>query len=173
MAVAVLRRTGQTVLPPACRGGPHPGTVPPERALSTVHRDFANPGVQTTPQKENPVSDTTQDPTAQRTTINEWIAAMNAHDTAAYLEFFTEDGVLDDPSVGRVYNGRSEIIDYFESYFIGYNTQTQLVSVEPQDDYLHVEVAFTGSFPGGQTGGIFDVTLAADQKIERVRADLA
>ena len=68
------------------------------------------------------MSDTTQDPTAQRTTINEWIAAMNAHDTAAYLEFFTEDGVLDDPSVGRVYNGRSEIIDYFESYFIGYNT---------------------------------------------------
>lgn len=117
--------------------------------------------------------DTSQDLTPQRITIASWIAAMNDHDTAAYLDFFTEDGVLDDPSVGRVYNGPSEIIDYFESYFIGYNTQTQLVSIEPHDNYLHVEVDFTGSFPGGQTGGIFDVTLTADQKIERVRADLA
>lgn len=108
----------------------------------------------------------------QHQTIDEWIAAMNSHNAAAYLEFFTEDGVLDDPSVGRVYNGPSEIAQYFESYFIGYNTQTQLVSIEPHGDYLHVEVAFTGSFPGGETGGIFDVTLTADQKIERVRADL-
>ncbi|WP_369373910.1 hypothetical protein AB1046_07515 [Promicromonospora sp. Populi] len=39
-------------------------------------------------------------------------------------------------------------------------------------DHIHVVVDFTGNFPGGQTGGIFDVTLAGD-KIAFVRADLA
>jgi ketosteroid isomerase-like protein len=118
------------------------------------------------------MSSTTQDLTLAHDTISKWIAATNTHDTAAYLDFFTSDGVLDDPSVGHIYNGPSEIADYFESYFIGYNTQTRLVSIEPRGDYLHVEVDFTGDFPGGQTGGIFDITLTEDQKFQRVRADL-
>ncbi|QYI96238.1 nuclear transport factor 2 family protein [Curtobacterium flaccumfaciens pv. flaccumfaciens] len=115
---------------------------------------------------------TAQNPTLERDTINKWIAATNTHDTAVYLDFFSSDGVLDDPSVGHIYNGPSEIADYFESYFIGYNTQTRLVSIEPHAGYLHVTVDFTGDFPGGQTGGIFDITLDEDQKFQRVRADL-
>lgn len=115
---------------------------------------------------------TTPDLTLERETISRWIAATNTHDTTAYLDFFSSDGVLDDPSVGRAYNGPSEIADYFESYFIGYNTQTRLVSIEPRDRSVHVEVDFTGDFPGGRTGGVFDITLTEDQKFRRVRADL-
>ncbi|WP_326835140.1 nuclear transport factor 2 family protein [Amycolatopsis rhabdoformis] len=100
------------------------------------------------------------------------IAATNTHDTDAYLGFFTDDAVLDDPSVGEKFVGKEGIADYYRSYFIGYNTTTRLVSVEPEDDHLHVVVEFTGDFPGGRTGGIFDVTLNGD-KISFVHANLA
>ena len=103
--------------------------------------------------------------------VAEWIAAANGHETARFLSFFTADAVLDDPSVGQVFEGHVGIGRYFDSYFIGYNTQTRLVRTEPRADILHVEVDFTGDFPGGQTGGIFDITFIGD-KLSHVRADL-
>lgn len=107
-----------------------------------------------------------------QTTINEWIAAGNSFDAAKYLDFYADDAVLDDPSVGRVYKGREEIKQYFNSYFIGYKTQTKLVSVESgEQDHFHVEVKFTGDFPEGNIGGIFDLTFK-DGKIAFVKADL-
>ncbi|MFE7227576.1 YybH family protein [Nocardioides sp. NPDC057577] len=105
-------------------------------------------------------------------TIAEWVAATNTHDTAAYLAFFTDDAVLDDPSVGEVFEGHAGIGEYFRAYFVGYDTRTRLVSTEPRDGCLHVEVEFTGTFPEGRVGGVFDVTLTAEQKIRHVRADL-
>ena len=48
----------------------------------------------------------------------------------------------------------------------------RLVSIEPEDGHLHVDVHFTGDFPGGKTGGTFDVTSRSD-KIALVRTDLA
>jgi ketosteroid isomerase-like protein len=110
--------------------------------------------------------------TEQDPIVSQWIDAANSHEAGRFLDHFTEDAVLDDPSVGQVYAGRARIGEYYESYFIGYNTQTRLVSTEPRGDELHVEVHFTGDFPGGQTGGIFDLTFTADQKIQHVRADL-
>lgn len=109
--------------------------------------------------------------TAAEAAIASWIAATNTHDTTKYLSYFTEDAVLNDPSVGQSFEGKHEIAEYFNSYFIGYNTQTRLVSVEPRADYFHVEVNFSGDFPGGQTSGIFDLTFAAEL-ISLVRADL-
>ena len=106
-----------------------------------------------------------------RTRIDEWIAASNAHDTAAYLAFFTDDAVLDDPSVGDVFEAAEGLRRYFETYVIGYGTQTRVVGITLEDDFTHVEVDFTGTFPGGQVGGIFDITFDGD-KISFVRADL-
>jgi len=106
------------------------------------------------------------------TTITSWLEATNSHRADAYLAFFTKDAVLDDPSVGEVFKGRSGIKKYYDSYFIGYNTQTELVSIEPRAEFVHVEVNFTGDFPGGQTGGIFDMTFAPDGLISHIRADL-
>ncbi|MFC7376876.1 YybH family protein [Brachybacterium sp. GCM10030268] len=105
-------------------------------------------------------------------TIRDWIGATNTHTAANYLAFFTEDAVLDDPSVGEVFEGRARIEDYFRSYFVGYNTQTQLVSVESREGYVHVEVKFTGDFPEGEVGGIFDITVVADYKFQHIKADL-
>jgi len=58
--------------------------------------------------------------------IKDWIAVGNSYDIEKYLEFYLIDGVLDDPSVGRKFIGHIEIKDYFVSYFIGYQTQTEL-----------------------------------------------
>jgi ketosteroid isomerase-like protein len=103
--------------------------------------------------------------------ISDWIAATNSHDTARFLTFFTPDAVLEDPSVGEVFEGHEGVGQYFDSYFVGYNTQTRLVRMEPRDGILHIEVDFTGDFPGGQTAGTFDITLVGDM-ISHVRADL-
>jgi ketosteroid isomerase-like protein len=106
------------------------------------------------------------------TLINDWITASNAFDTKKYLEFYLNDAVLDDPSVGRKFIGQEGIKDYFESYFIGYNTRTELVKLKIQDEqHAHLEVKFTGDFPEGQIGGMFEFTFK-DGKIETVKADL-
>lgn len=110
--------------------------------------------------------------TEHDTSVAEWIAATNTHDSAAYLAFFTVDAVLDDLSVGEVFEGHAGINEYCQFYFVGYNTQTRLLSTEPRDGYLHVEVEFTGKFPEGRIGGIFDLSLTAEHKITHVRADL-
>ncbi|MEV7010632.1 nuclear transport factor 2 family protein [Streptosporangium sp. NPDC051022] len=89
----------------------------------------------------------------------------------SYLAFFTEDAVLDDPSMGSQFRRHAGIKKYFDAYFIGYDTTTRLVSITPQEGGFHVVVDFTGSFPGGRTGGIFDITFAGD-KFAFVQADL-
>lgn len=104
--------------------------------------------------------------------INDWLEKSNAYDTKNYLEKWHENAVLDDPSVGKEFKGHLGIKKYFESYFIGYKTQTRLVQLEiVSDNEAHIEVEFTGEFPEGKIGGTFDFTFK-DGKIDRAKADL-
>ena len=103
--------------------------------------------------------------------VLDWIAVSNSYNTEKYLEKYLDDAVLDDPSVGRKFVGRSGIRDYYTSYFIGYKTQTKLTSLHIQDNTAHLEVEFTGEFPEGKIGGMFDFTFE-DDKIAAVKADL-
>ena len=104
--------------------------------------------------------------------IKEFIAVSNAYDTKSYLEKWHTDAVLDDPSVGQVFKGHQGIKRYFESYFIGYKTQTRLVSLKViSENEAHIEVEFTGDFPEGKIGGIFDFTFKKG-KIAAAKADL-
>ena len=59
----------------------------------------------------------------------------------------------------------------FTSYFIGYKTQTRLLKLVVAEDSAHLEVEFTGKFPEGTIGGMFDFTFR-DGKIATVTADL-
>jgi ketosteroid isomerase-like protein len=104
-------------------------------------------------------------------TITRWVDAMNAQDREGYIGYFTTDAVLDDPSVGEQFAGTSGILEYFDRYFIGYNTTTRIVSVTSERDLVHVVVDFTGDFPGAQTGGVFDVRFSGEL-ISHVYADL-
>lgn len=107
-----------------------------------------------------------------KTFIDGWIEAGNTFDTAKYLNFYLTDAVLDDPSVGRKFLGHEGIEDYFNSYFIGYNTHTEIVSLDiSNEDQVHLEVKFTGDFPEGEIGGTFDITFK-NNKIYYLKADL-
>jgi len=101
----------------------------------------------------------------------DWITIGNCYNTEKYLEKYLDDAVLDDPSVGRKFIGHKGIRDYYVSYFIGYQTQTKLLKLNIQDNTAHLEVEFTGEFPEGKIGGMFDITFKHN-KIATVKADL-
>ncbi|WP_281225564.1 nuclear transport factor 2 family protein [Flavobacterium aquiphilum] len=103
--------------------------------------------------------------------IKEWLDLSNSYDTENYLDKYAQNAVLNDPSVGRKFMGHNEIREYFNSYFIGYKTQTRLVNLTTGDNKAHLEVDFTGDFPGGQISGMFDFTFK-DGKIATAKADL-
>ncbi|RZJ72548.1 nuclear transport factor 2 family protein [Flavobacterium sp.] len=106
------------------------------------------------------------------TLIKELIEAANAFDTDGFLEKFHLDAVLDDPSVGQKFVGHQGIRTYFTNYFIGYNTQTNIVKFKKTgENTAHLEVWFTGNFPGGEVGGEFDFEFG-DSKIISLKADL-
>ncbi|MCD0490249.1 nuclear transport factor 2 family protein [Pedobacter sp. MC2016-14] len=104
--------------------------------------------------------------------IKEWIAASNAFDTEKYLKFYLPEAILDDPSVGRKFKGHHGIKEYFDNYFIGYNTYTKQVELTIADEEnAHLEVEFTGDFPEGKIGGTFDFKFK-NNKIAFVKANL-
>jgi len=105
------------------------------------------------------------------TFIKDWIAVSNSYNIEKYLEFYNENAVLNDPSVGRKFTGHDGIKDYFVSYFISYKTQTELRKLEIKENSAYLEVEFTGEFPEGKIGGSFEFTFKND-KIEFVKADL-
>ena len=107
-----------------------------------------------------------------QTFITAWIAASNAFDTEKYLNFYSPNAVLDDPSVGRRFECHKGIQQYFNDYFIGYHTHTEQVKLKIIDrQKAHLEVQFTGDFPESRIGGTFDFKFEND-KIAFVRADL-
>ena len=104
--------------------------------------------------------------------VTEWLAAANAFDTNRFLDLWHTDAILDDASVGEVFKGHAGIRRYFEDYFIGYKTQTELIKLEINSpSEAHLEVEFTGEFPGGRIRGTLDFVLKED-KIRSGKADL-
>lgn len=105
------------------------------------------------------------------TLIADWIDATNSYDTARYLSFFSEEAILDDPSVGGEHRGHSRIQEYFENWFVGLNTRTRLLDIEQEGDQFRVTVHFTGDFPEGEADGEF-VVVFDDRRFSRVSAAL-
>ena len=106
------------------------------------------------------------------TFIKDWIAISNGFETEKYLDFYLPEAVLDDPSVGRKFYGRVEIKEYFDNYFIRYNTYIELLKLTKTDEQnAHIVVEFTGDFPEGKIKGTFEYKLNGD-KIIYLKADL-
>ena len=104
--------------------------------------------------------------------LEDWLATANAYETNAFLEKWHKNAILDDPSVGKIFKGHSEIRTYFEDYFIGYQTQTRLIEFDIiKDNEAHMEVEFTGEFPGNKLRGTFDF-IFKNHKIITAKADL-
>lgn len=80
--------------------------------------------------------------------------------------------ILDDPSVGRKFKGHKGIQQYFDDYFIGYNTHTDQVALKITDQQnAYLEVQFSGDFPEGKIGGTFEFKFE-NGKISFVKANL-
>lgn len=103
--------------------------------------------------------------------ITDWLEASNNYDINKYLDKYLENATLDDPSVGKKFTGHDGIKEYYTTYFIGYKTQTRLIKLTTGENTAHLEVDFTGEFPGGQIGGVFDFTFK-NGKILEAKADL-
>ena len=107
-----------------------------------------------------------------QTFITEWIAASNTFSTEKYLSFYLPAAILDDPSVGRKFKGHKGIQQYFDDYFVGYNTHTDQVALKITDQQnAHLEVQFSGDFAEGKIGGTFEFKFE-NGKISFVSANL-
>lgn len=104
--------------------------------------------------------------------IQEWIKVSNSYDIEKYLSMFNSDAILNDPSVGKKFKAHKGIRQYFETYFIGYNTQTALrrLTIKSEAEAF-VEVEFKGDFPGSILDGSFEIRFE-HEKISFVKADL-
>jgi ketosteroid isomerase-like protein len=59
------------------------------------------------------------------------LAAANANDTEAYLDCFTDDGIVDD--WGREFGGRDAIRGWSDREFIGARVSLEVTAVEERD----------------------------------------
>jgi ketosteroid isomerase-like protein len=103
--------------------------------------------------------------------IESFIMAANAFDVEGTLSLFTADAVIDDVSVGDAFVGRNGVRHYLERFFVGYSTNSKLLSIEELDEFhSDVRLDFTGDF--GHEIGILKIAVNPDGLIERIDADL-
>lgn len=106
-----------------------------------------------------------------RSLVTAFLAATNKFDVEAALALFARDAVIDDPSTGEIFDGQRGVRDYVERFFVGYNTVSRLLSVEPLDHGRgRARVDFTGDF--GHEIGRLDLAIDGDGRITRIDADL-
>ena len=103
--------------------------------------------------------------------VRAFIAAANNFDMQKVLDLFAPDAVIEDVSVGEKFELAQGIKKYFVTFFIGYHTSTQLLSVEQTGaTKILAKVDFTGDF-GHETGGLA-IHFNEDGLIKHIEAHL-
>jgi ketosteroid isomerase-like protein len=106
-----------------------------------------------------------------RKLVDDFVRTTNAFDVNGALSLFAPDAVIDDVSVGDAFVGADGIRRYLERFFVGYKTQSRLLSLESLDDRNAViRLDFTGDF--GHEIGTLKIAANSDGLIERIDADL-
>lgn len=106
-----------------------------------------------------------------RDLVANFIQAANAFDIQGALSLFAPDAVIDDVSVGDTFVGPEGVKRYLDQYFVGYHTQSRLLSIEQQNDRTAVvRLDFTGDF--GHEIGTLRIATSSDGLIQRINADL-
>lgn len=104
--------------------------------------------------------------------ITNFINAANNYDTQGFLATFSNDAIIKEDSLGKLLVGKNEIQHYFESYFIDYQTQTEILTYTTSENIIDMKVLFTGNFPGGEINGLFKFSLNDEGQISNLEADL-
>ena len=106
-----------------------------------------------------------------RKLVENFIRTTNAFDVDGALSLFAVDAVIDDVSVGDSFVGTEGVRRYLERFFVGYNTRSELLSMENLDDFnVVVRLDFTGDF--GHEIGTLKIAANTAGLIERIDADL-
>jgi len=102
---------------------------------------------------------------------HQFVEAANGYDLQAVLALFAEDAVIDDVSVGEKFEYKRGIRKYYETFFIGYHTVTELLTLEhTAPDQIIARVDFKGDF-GHETGGL-DILVNEVGLIKKIDAYL-
>ncbi|MGV1822421.1 nuclear transport factor 2 family protein [Agrobacterium tumefaciens] len=103
--------------------------------------------------------------------IENFIRVTNAFDLDGALSLFAVDAVIHDVSVGDAFVGTEGVRRYIERFFVGYNTRSELLSMENLDDLnTVVRLDFTGDF--GHEIGTLKIAANSAGLIERIDADI-
>jgi hypothetical protein len=89
--------------------------------------------------------------------------ATNREDSAAFLEAFSEDAVIDD--WGREFTGKAEIATWNKNENIGVNSRIEATGATRSGDETTVAVAVTGN---GYNGGGSMVFTTSAGRIQRL-----
>ena len=87
--------------------------------------------------------------------VTRLLTATNAEDREAFLDAFTDDGVVDD--WGRRFAGRERIAEWDAGENIGVHARIEATSVRRSGDTVEFGVRVTGD--GYNGGGTFSATL--------------
>ena len=103
--------------------------------------------------------------------VQNFIRTSNAYDLDGYLILFHEDATLEDVAVGETFTGHERIREYFTTYFIEYETQTELTKLDIKAGSAYIEADFSGNFAKDKLKGSFEF-IFRDSKIAEAKADL-
>ena len=95
--------------------------------------------------------------------VAQLLEATNAGDPAAFLDAFTEDGVVDD--WGREFAGRDRIAEWDAGENIGVHSRIEATSVRQDGDVVEFGVRVSG---GGYNGGGTFTAHLRDGKVARL-----
>ncbi len=87
--------------------------------------------------------------------VDAFIAGVNAHDEQAFLDAFTDDGVVDD--WGREFTDREAIKAWSDHEFIGANGTMDVQRVDTDGDQVVVVADWRSTHANGLSEFTFDV----------------
>lgn len=103
--------------------------------------------------------------------IKRLIEATNRFDVDTAVALFAPEAVINDASVGDSFVGTAGVRNYFEQFFVGYNTVSKVLAVQVVSEHrATVRLDFTGDF--GHETGVLDITTGPDGRIIDIVADL-
>ncbi len=88
--------------------------------------------------------------------VKQFVEVVNAHDETAFLDAFTESGVVDD--WGREFTGRAAIKEWSDTEFIGAAGTMDVQRVEADGDRVVVVADWRSTHANGLSQFAFDTT---------------